>query len=255
MKPFRALISSYAAQKKNAHVFAIFPAGRRRARRTSERRARATVRCNLREWRSSHSQGSKREGQDGEAYRHRKLCCYAPVEVYLSDTKERKVLRGPECRVAAPPPPYNSELEAYCVSRQPVDTSENSYGNTPSFDLISIMPSLIFGADMNCRQHRRPTHWIHSSPPSIPSNRTGGPKRGSAMRSYVRMSPAPMSSRSMRGQGNQSFILSVDAKWEDTVPFSSSSLTHSNRASSRGWLAAGNSLQWDTIKVSTPILR
>ena len=36
----------------------------------------------------------------------------APAEIYITDTKERENVRGPDSRVAVPPPPYDSGLQA-----------------------------------------------------------------------------------------------------------------------------------------------
>ncbi|RMZ87997.1 hypothetical protein DV736_g4787, partial [Chaetothyriales sp. CBS 134916] len=161
----------------------------------------------------------------------------APVEVYLSDTKERKVLRGPEGRVTVPPPPYNSELEAYCVSKAAALNASEDFmrDNTPAFDLVFIMPSLVFGADEL-------------------ATRTDDLRTGStqALLGTLRTDVARAHVKALddKVEGNQAFILSVDAKWEDTVPTLKRRFPHafsSGLFREDGWQPAV-ALQWDTSK-------
>ena len=73
----------------------------------------------------------------------------APPDVYLTTTKshEHDITRGPETRVAIPAPPYESELQAYCVGKAAGLNAAEAFveNNATIFDLISIIPSCIIG--------------------------------------------------------------------------------------------------------------
>jgi len=181
----------------------------------------------------------------------------APVEVYLSDTKEREVLRGPQNRVVAPPPPYNSDLEAYCVSKTAALNASEEFMRdcVPSFDLISIMPSLIFGAD----ELATSTSDLRtgSTQALIGTLLTGkeGLRGVSNAVLCSEVARAHVKALDEKVMGNQSFVLSVDAKWEDTVPILKKLFPDAFKSGlfqEDGWQPA-TSLQWDTSTVSTRI--
>ncbi|KAH8901157.1 NAD(P)-binding protein [Thozetella sp. PMI_491] len=177
----------------------------------------------------------------------------APVEVYLSDTKEREVSRGPESRVAAPPPPYNSELEAYCVSKAAALNASEEFmrDSAPTFDLISIMPSLIFGAD----ELATSTSDLRTgSTQALISTLLTGKEGLRGVSNAILCSDvarAHVKALDEKVKGNQSFILSVDAKWENTVPILKKLFPDAFKPGffqEDGWQPA-TALQWDTSKV------
>lgn len=73
----------------------------------------------------------------------------APTDVYTTGHPHREVVRGPESRVDVPALPYDSELQAYCASKAAALNASEAFTieNAPSFDLISSMPSWVFGKD------------------------------------------------------------------------------------------------------------
>lgn len=144
----------------------------------------------------------------------------APPEVYVTDTKEREVLRGPETRVAVPPPPYGSQLQAYSASKAAALNASEAFmrNNTTNFDLISIMPSWVFGKDELLTSTKDMGN--SSTNVLLYSLLTGN--QGEAMignvvlcsdvaRAHVRALDSDI-------DGNQSFVLDIEGKWEDKVP-------------------------------------
>lgn len=144
----------------------------------------------------------------------------APTEVYVTDTKEREVIRGPENRVAVPAPPYDSELQAYCASKAAALNASEAFmrNNATSFDLISIMPSWIFGKD----ELLTSTRDMRTSSTNVLLNSLLTGNQGEALignvvlcsdvaRAHVRALDSDI-------DGNQSFLLNTEGKWEDKIP-------------------------------------
>lgn len=144
----------------------------------------------------------------------------APTEVYVTDTKEREVVRGPESRVVVPAPPYDSQLQAYCASKAAALNASEAFmrNNATSFDLISIMPSWIFGKD----ELLTSTRDMRTSSTNVLVNSLLTGNQGEAMignvvlcsdvaRAHVRALDSDI-------DGNQSFLLNTEGKWEDKIP-------------------------------------
>ncbi|KAF7555556.1 hypothetical protein G7Z17_g2063 [Cylindrodendrum hubeiense] len=144
----------------------------------------------------------------------------APTEVYIMDTKEREVVRGPESRVAVLVPPYDSEFHAYCAGKAAsLEASEIFVrDNAPSFDLISIMPSWIFGKDeliTNTGDMR--TSSTNTLISGLLTGNPGIPSIGNAILCGD-VARAHVKALDLNIEGNQSFVLNTEAIWEDTVP-------------------------------------
>ncbi|KAL7940225.1 hypothetical protein V8C42DRAFT_356381 [Trichoderma barbatum] len=143
----------------------------------------------------------------------------APAEVYTTDTKKREVLRGPENRVAIPTPPYRSELEAYCVGKAAALNATETYmrDHTTAFDLISIMPSWIFGKDELVTDTKGLR--TGSTLALIGGLLTGNQRVASIGNAVLCADVARAHVMALDPiiEGNQSFLLNVEAKWEDTV--------------------------------------
>lgn len=144
----------------------------------------------------------------------------APAEVYTGTTWDNEIVRGPESRVDAPSPPHDSELQAYCVSKAAALNASEAFvrENTLNFDLISIIPSWIFGKDeMMTTSNGIRTGSTHTLINSLLTGTQGLPSIGNAVlcadvaRAHVRALDADI-------KGNQAFLLSVEACWEDTIP-------------------------------------
>ncbi|KAI8623508.1 NAD(P)-binding protein [Xylariaceae sp. FL1651] len=144
----------------------------------------------------------------------------APAEVYIRDTQQRQVMRGPESRVAVQPPPYDSELEAYCVGKAAALNASEAFvrENAPSFDLISIIPSWIFGEDeLSTDTKNLRTGSTITLISGLVSGKWGIPSIGNAVL-CADVARAHVKALDPKIEGNQSFVLNTEAKWEDTVP-------------------------------------
>ncbi|KFA79923.1 hypothetical protein S40288_10231 [Stachybotrys chartarum IBT 40288] len=144
----------------------------------------------------------------------------APPEVLAGDTEALEVVRGSDHRVAVQPPPYESELHAYCAGKAAALNQAEAFmkEHTPSFDLISIIPSWIFGKDefvTDVKGFR--TGSTHVLMNGLLTGNPGVPAIGNAVlnadvaRAHVRALDSDI-------EGNQSFVLNVEAQWEDTIP-------------------------------------
>ncbi|RSM10756.1 hypothetical protein CEP52_003389 [Fusarium oligoseptatum] len=176
----------------------------------------------------------------------------APADVYVTGTKQREVLRGPENRVTIPPPPYDSELRAYCASKAAALDAAEAFvrDNATSFDLISIMPSWIFGKDelfTNTQDIRTDSTKVLIN--SLLTGNQGVAAVGNVVlcadvaRAHVRALDPEI-------KGNQSFILSTEVKWEDTIPIAKK---HFPGAFASGLFKEGSPqptlpIRWDTSK-------
>ncbi|KAH7243030.1 hypothetical protein B0J15DRAFT_566053 [Fusarium solani] len=144
----------------------------------------------------------------------------APADVYATDTKEREILRGPDNRVIFPPPPYDSQLRAYCASKAAALNAAEAFvrDNATDFDLISIMPSWVFGKDelfTNTQDIRTDSTKVLIN--GLLTGNQGYAAIGNVVlcadvaRAHVRALDPDI-------KGNQSFILSTEVNWEDTIP-------------------------------------
>jgi len=144
----------------------------------------------------------------------------APPGVLFTDSKEREVMRGPESRVAVPAPPYNSQLQAYCVGKAAALNASEAFmrDNAVSFDLISIIPSWVFGknellADIKDIQANSTTAMVYR----WLTGHDGLGLVGNAVlcadvaRAHVRALDPDI-------EGNQSFLLNTEVEWEETIP-------------------------------------
>ena len=176
-----------------------------------------------------------------------------PAEVFFADTPERHVLRGPESRVSIPPPPYDSDLQAYCVAKAAGLNASEAFmrDNNTAFDLISIMPSLIFGADELFTDTR--SMRTGSTIMLVNSLLTGKPGEAAIGNSVLCSDVARAHVRALDPdiKGNQSFVLNSDTKWEDTIPIAKKYFPdafQSGRFKDRDPQPT-ISLKWDTTKV------
>ncbi|KAH6893541.1 hypothetical protein B0T10DRAFT_537139 [Thelonectria olida] len=176
----------------------------------------------------------------------------APADVYVKDTKERDVLRGPETRVAVPPPPYDSELRAYCVGKAAALNASEAFvkETATSFDLISIIPSWIFGRDelvTSAKDLRTGSTNVLIN--GLLTGKQAEASIGNAVlcadvaRAHVRALDADI-------QGNQSFLLNTDARWEDTIPIAKKYFPDAFRSGlfQDGGLQPTIPLKWDSSK-------
>ncbi|KAK6076894.1 reductase [Seiridium cupressi] len=176
----------------------------------------------------------------------------APADVYIANTKEREIVRGPESRVAALAPPYDSELRAYCVGKAASLNAAEAFlrENATTFDMISIMPSWIFGKDeLVTNTSAMRTGSTHVLINGLTTGNQGEGAIGNAVlcadvaRAHVRALDADI-------EGNQSFVLNVEARWEDTVPIAKK---HFPEAFESGLFREGNPqstypVKWDSSK-------
>ena len=176
----------------------------------------------------------------------------APAEVYVTDTKEREVVRGPESRVAVPPPPYDSELQAYCVSKAASLNASEAFmrDNTTTFDLISVIPSWIFGKDGFADNMR---DLCQLSTDALISLLTGNQRVSSIGNAVLCGDVARAHVRALdpNVEGNQSFLLNTDGKWEDTLPIAKKYFPDAFKSGL--FLESGRQLtiplKWDSSKV------
>ena len=144
----------------------------------------------------------------------------APPDILTSNTSARDVLRGPDTRMSVPPPPYASQLEAYCVSKAAGLNSSEEFIRThdTNFDLISIIPSWIFGKDelaKNTEDLR-----TGSSGALLNTLLTGQQREPSVGNAVLCSDVARGHVRALDPDiaGNQSFMFNVEANWENTLP-------------------------------------
>ncbi|KAK9792880.1 hypothetical protein AB5N19_00152 [Seiridium cardinale] len=176
----------------------------------------------------------------------------APADVYIANTKEREIVRGPESRVATPAPPYDSELRAYCVGKAASLNAAEAFmrENATTFDMISIMPSWIFGKDelvTNASAMR--TSSTHVLVNGLITGNQGEGAIGNAVlcadvaRAHVRALDADI-------EGTQSFVLNVEVRWENTIPIAKK---HFPEAFESGLFREGSPqstypVKWDSSK-------
>ena len=144
----------------------------------------------------------------------------APPDILTSNTSAHEVLRGPDTRVSVPPPPYASQLEAYCVSKAAALNASEEFIRTHEHKL---------------RSHIHHSFWIFEKDElakNTEDSRTGS--RGALMNILLTgrqrepsVGNAVLCSDVVRGHvraldpdiaGNQSFMFNVEANWEDTLP-------------------------------------
>ncbi|KAI1337647.1 NAD(P)-binding protein [Xylariaceae sp. FL0016] len=145
----------------------------------------------------------------------------APASIYTSavGTEEHTVPRGPDTRVVVPSPPYASELEAYCASKAAALQAAEEFvrDKKPRFDLISMMPSWVFGADERAASTAEVNLSTAVLVSGLLSSDPGEPAIGNAVlnsdvaRAHVRALDEDV-------EGNQAFVLNVDVRWGDTTP-------------------------------------
>lgn len=143
-----------------------------------------------------------------------------PPEVYVSNNIDRDIIRGPETRVAIRAPPYASELEAYCAAKAASLKVAEAFmrDSTPSFDLITIMPSLIFGKDeLSTHTEKMRTG---STNLLMTGLLTGHPVIGPIGNGVLCADVARAHVRALDHdiEGNQAFVLNIAVRWEDTIP-------------------------------------
>ncbi|KAK7973793.1 LysM domain-containing protein [Apiospora arundinis] len=193
----------------------------------------------------------------------------APADFY-SDTAAaaqreagNEVVRGPDTRVHVPTPPYKSQLHAYCSAKAASLKAAEDYikDHSPHFDLISIMPSLIFGKDELATGTGSTGMMMSRLLPRTDANGGSSDSNNHQQGEIAAVGNAVLCSDVARAhvraldtdiEGNQSFVLNADAKWEDTVPISK---THFPREFESGLFRPGGPhwttvpLKWDTNKV------
>ncbi|KAK8040344.1 hypothetical protein PG991_000132 [Apiospora marii] len=175
------------------------------------------------------------------------------------------VIRGPDTRIPVPVPPYKSQLHAYCAAKTAsLEAAEDFVKEkAPHFDLISIMPSLIFGKDELATGTDSTRMMMYRLLPDAAKNTTrdgdasSDTKRGeiAAVGNAVLctdVARAHVLALNPEVEGNQSFVLNTDVKWEDTVPVAKA---HFPKAFESGLFRLGGPewttvpLRWDTTKV------
>ncbi|KAG4275417.1 reductase [Fusarium proliferatum] len=176
----------------------------------------------------------------------------APAAVYTTDTTGSEALRGPNDRVDIPAPPYDSPLQAYCVGKAAALKASETFitDNTPSFDLISIMPSFIFGKD----EFVTGTKNIRTESTKALINGLFGNQGTAGVGNAVLntdVARAHVRALDPQVEGNQSFVMSVDAQWEDTISIAKK---HFPSAFKSGFFKEGSSqptipIRWDSSKV------
>jgi nucleoside-diphosphate-sugar epimerase len=177
----------------------------------------------------------------------------APSDIFAAETKEREVVRGPESRVTVPSPPYDSYLQAYCASKAAALNASEAFmrDNTASFDLISIMPSLIFGKDELVTD----TKGLRTGSTTMLIDGLLTGKHGEAGIANVVLcsdvARAHVKALDPSIEGNQSFLLNTQGRWEDTVPIAKK---HFPDAFKSGLFREGDPrptlpIAWDSSKV------
>ncbi|KAI1452851.1 hypothetical protein F4805DRAFT_462340 [Annulohypoxylon moriforme] len=143
----------------------------------------------------------------------------APAEIYVKSINRNDIVRGPDSRMAIPAPPYDSELQAYCAGKTAALEASEAFvkDNAVNFDLISILPSWILGRDelakdaenMLAGSNGMVIGWLLS----------GNQKFSAAGNAVLCADVARAHVRALDPdiEGNQSFLLSTEVKWEDTV--------------------------------------
>ncbi|KAH8657766.1 hypothetical protein BX600DRAFT_514316 [Xylariales sp. PMI_506] len=134
------------------------------------------------------------------------------------------VLRGPDSRVAIAPPPYESQLHAYCAGKAAALRAAEEFveANSDSikFDLISIMPSLVFGEDELATGSQELMTRSGSTAMLISGLLSGKPSPAAIGNAVLCRDVARAHVRALNPAvaGNQSFVLDVAIRWEDTIP-------------------------------------
>ncbi|KAL2694810.1 hypothetical protein Neosp_001397 [[Neocosmospora] mangrovei] len=230
------------------HVAAPLPSGESSKDSPEDAFVKASVDGNLAILKSAHEKGKSVR----RIVMTSSTVAIAPADVYVTDTKEREVLRGPDNRVIFPPPPYDSELRAYCASKAAALNAAEAFvrDNTTNFDLISIMPSWIFGKDelfTNTQDIRTDSTKVLIN--NLLTGNQGVPAVGNVVlcadvaRAHVRALDPEI-------QGNQSFVLSTEVNWEDTIPIAKK---HFPKAFASGLFKEGSPqhtlpIRWDSSK-------
>jgi nucleoside-diphosphate-sugar epimerase len=212
---------------------------------------RASVEGNLGILRSARDKGAKVK----RIVMTSSTVAIAPAALYVQGVDEQNVVRGPDTRITAPAPPYTSELEAYCAGKVAALNAAEAFvrDNSLSFDMISIMPSLVFGRDeLVTKAGGARTYSTHMLINGLLTGVWDEKAVGNAVlcsdvaRAHVKALDPSV-------QGGQSFVLNVGAHWEDTVPIAKKYFPEEFKA---GLFKEGNpkltiSLDWDSSKVSS----
>ncbi|KAK8877670.1 NAD(P)-binding protein [Apiospora arundinis] len=191
----------------------------------------------------------------------------APAEFYSDAAAAaqreagEEIVRGSDTRILIPMPPYKSQLHAYCAAKTASLKAAEDFirDYSPLFDMISIMPSLVFGKDELATGTSSTGIMMSRLLPGTDANDSNNNniRQGEitavgnsvlctdVARAHVRALDADI-------EGNQSFVLNTDAKWEDTVPIAKSQFP---REFESGLFRPGGPqwttvpLKWDTSKV------
>lgn len=176
------------------------------------------------------------------------------------------VIRGPETRIPVPVPPYKSQLHAYCAAKTAsLEAAENFVKDQAlHFDLISVMPSLIFGKDelgTGTDSTRMLMYRLISQDTTANTTSDGDNLSDTKPGEIAAVGNAVLCTDVARAhvlalnpdvEGNQSFVPNTDAKWEDTVPVAKAQFP---KAFESGLFRPGGPewttvpLRWDTTKV------
>ncbi len=143
-----------------------------------------------------------------------------PFDVFLGKAETLVPVYGPESRVAVPSGPFSSDNEAYCASKvAALNISEDFIRtNKPDFDLISIIPSWIFGLDERATNAEELCAGPSNS--MLVNVMVGGKNPWGFAGTAVHVNDvalAHVKSLDAAVEGNTSFIVSTPMEWEDSI--------------------------------------
>jgi len=177
----------------------------------------------------------------------------APFDVYMGQGKEPDKVWTPESRIPVAPAPYGFEFEAYSAGKAAALNESEAWmaKNKPSFDLIPVIPSWIFGPDE-----------LSTSAESMRVGSTNAVLLGVVT---GQENPSPYSGNAVYGKdvarthvasldpkikGNQSFVVNTPIVWEDAITIAKK---HFPEAFADGRLTPGKQptmpLAWESNKV------
>ncbi|VUC29374.1 unnamed protein product [Clonostachys rosea] len=143
-----------------------------------------------------------------------------PFDVFLNKAEALEPTYDADSRVPVPSPPYSDENQAYCAGKVAAlnDAEEFMKVHQPGFDLISIIPSWIFGFDERAIRYEQLRDGVSNS---LLADLLMGAKRehGFAGTSVLCSDVARAHVKALDPaiQGNQSFIVSISMEWKDAI--------------------------------------
>jgi nucleoside-diphosphate-sugar epimerase len=181
----------------------------------------------------------------------------SPIEFHAGLATPEQVASSiftPETRIPQASPPYGHEFAAYMAGKAGAINQSEAFirDNNPSFDLISIIPSWIFGRDelVNDAESMRKGSTNSVLLAVLLGNKSDAANAGNAVLGSD-VAKAHVLALAPKIQGNQAFVVSRLMEWEDAISIAKANFPGAfkdGRLRDDG-KQPSTPLKWDTSKV------